>query len=182
MANALYQSKLIGSFLLLWFCTAFFNIFLKLLFGLGKCSFWLVSWQFFPSFFWSPQIHKLSQTPLSFHRLSGPWKAYPPFSHNFQRPSKTVQSCIFHCSFCFTFQVSVVLWELSENHSFVNCATSLWKPDWRLDLIQNALSDWSWATQTKCTRYQYKLCNPCCNRINLNSLSDVQAKTLHMLI
>ena len=29
----------------LWFCTAIFlDIFLKLLFGLGKCSFWLISW------------------------------------------------------------------------------------------------------------------------------------------
>ena len=58
-------------------CDFFF--FFKLLFGLGKCSFWLVSWQFFPSFFWRPQIHKLSQTPLSFHWLSRPWKAYPIF-------------------------------------------------------------------------------------------------------
>ena len=64
----------------LWFCTAFFFFFFfKLLFGLGKCSFWLVSWQFFPSFFWRPQIYKLSQTPLSFHWLSRPWKAYPIF-------------------------------------------------------------------------------------------------------
>ena len=64
----------------LWFCTAIFLIlFFKRLFCLGKCSFWLVSWQFFPSFFWRPQIHKLSLTPLSFHSLSRPWKAYPIF-------------------------------------------------------------------------------------------------------
>ena len=42
---------------------------------LGKCSFSMISWQFFPSE-WRHKIHKLSQTPLSFHRLSRPWKAY----------------------------------------------------------------------------------------------------------
>ena len=82
MANALYQSKLIRSvfFVILHsHLKKIKNKKNKLLFGLGKCSFWLVSWQFFPSFFWRPQIHKLSQTPLSFHRLSRPWKAYPIF-------------------------------------------------------------------------------------------------------
>ena len=71
-ANALYQSKLIGSVFFVILHSHLIKCNKKLLFGLGKCSFWLVSWQFFPSFFWRPQIHKLSQTPLSFHRLSRP--------------------------------------------------------------------------------------------------------------
>ena len=63
MANAHYQSKLIEVHSL-WF---------------GKCSFWLIliSWQFFPSE--DHKIHKLSQIPLSFHRLPRPWKAYAIF-------------------------------------------------------------------------------------------------------
>ena len=84
MANALCQSKLIGS---AFFVILHSNFFFKLLFGLGKCCFWLVSWQFFHSFFWRPQIHKLSQTPLSFHWLSR--KAYPIFP----KLSKTFEDC-----------------------------------------------------------------------------------------
>ena len=91
MANALYQSKLIGSvfFVILHSHLKNKNKFFNYRLVLEKCSFWLVSWQFFPSFFWRPQIHKLPQTPLSFHRLSRPWKAYPIFP----KLSKTFKDC-----------------------------------------------------------------------------------------
>ena len=71
MADTLYQSKLIGSV----FFVILHDYFFELLFGLGKCSFWMISWQFSLAL-WRPQNSQFSQTPFSFHRLSRPWKVY----------------------------------------------------------------------------------------------------------
>ena len=67
----------------------FFFFFFTVLFGLGKCNFWLISWQFFP--------HTLKTTKFTnFHRPHSVFsdsqglKKLIPFSPNFQRASKTV--------------------------------------------------------------------------------------------
>ena len=46
------------------------------------------------------KIHKLSQTPLSFPRISRPWKACPIFFPHSQRPSKTVRTLQRPCEPC----------------------------------------------------------------------------------
>ena len=78
MASALYSSKLTGS--------AFFVIlhghvclFFKLLFGLGKCSFWLTHWEFFPSALRTTNFHRPHSVFTDFQGL----EKLIPFSTNF---------------------------------------------------------------------------------------------------
>ena len=79
----------------LWFSTAifFFFFFFLLLFGPGKCSFWLVSWQFFPSFFWRPQIHKLSDT-TQFSQTFKALKSLSYFPQTFKDRANPVCMCL----------------------------------------------------------------------------------------
>ena len=75
----------------LWFCTAFFlDIFLKRLFGLGKCRFWLISWYFFPSALRTTNFTNFHRPHSVFTDFQGLEKLNPLFL-NFQRPSKTVR-------------------------------------------------------------------------------------------
>ena len=60
----------------LWFHTVIF-FFFKLLFSLGKCSFWLISWQFFPSTLKTTN----SQTFTDPNQFSQTFKALKRSSH-----------------------------------------------------------------------------------------------------
>ena len=79
------------------FAWQFYFYFLNLLFGLGKCSFWLLSWQFFPRAL-KTTIFTNSHRPHSvFTDFQGLEKPIL-FSPNSQRPSKTVRTlCVCWC-------------------------------------------------------------------------------------
>ena len=73
----------------LWFCTANLNKIIKTTARSWEMQFLTDKLIVFPSHSEDPKIHKPSQTPLSFHRLSRPWKAYPIFPKH----SKTFKDC-----------------------------------------------------------------------------------------
>ena len=70
------------------FAWQFYFYFFNLLFGLGKCSFWLLSWQFFPRALKTTKFtnsHRAHSVFTDFQGLEKPIL----FSPNSQRPSKT---------------------------------------------------------------------------------------------
>ena len=97
MANALYQSKLIAGAFFVISHSEF--IFVKLLFSLGKCSFWLISWQFFPSALKITKFTNFHRPHSVFTDFQGLEK-HIPFFPNFQRLCEPCSAslCTYHTS------------------------------------------------------------------------------------